>query len=171
MGEYRKSVDDPEELSCQMGFKYDEVISCIDQRDEKGKEAPVYELKHDGSGKSYSSILQLRHDKIKNWLSTEVWENVEFVHKVQYELLTQEGGFLSVIKVIEIKTQTKSSCNFEDLRKIVAPIFWGDVSTEYINWMKMNTMWDAEFQIGYDRAIPIISIPGAKKGEDSNEKE
>ena len=149
----KSNAKDGEPIKCQLGFQYNEVISCLDQQDQLGKEAPIYELKVDGTGRPYNTILQLRHDKILNWLNTTNWNNVEFVHPVQYELLTKPGGLLSVMKVIEIKTRIKSACENQDIANINAPIFWHDVPNEYISWMRMNVMWDVEYRIGYDQAI------------------
>ena len=146
----------PNDLECQLRFKYNDVISCTDQIQKLGKHAPVYELQNNGSGESYSNILQLRRDKIINWLSTTSWNHVEFVHPVQYELLTQEGGFYSVAKVIQLKTQTAPVCSPEELKSKFAPVFWGDLDPDYVSWMKKNMMWDLEYTIGYDKNVPQI---------------
>lgn len=61
---------------CQYKYYYDDVISCLKGSREDynltkvsfSSHQPQYEMKPDGSGKPYQSILQLRRDKILNFV-------------------------------------------------------------------------------------------------------
>lgn len=62
------------QVTCQKNFSFDEVVPCqpgvnasIPQHIYRGL-FPVYELRRDGSGQPYDNILQLRSDKIVNFL-------------------------------------------------------------------------------------------------------
>merc|ERR1712127_227152 len=65
---------------------------------------PIYELKQDGSGEPFASILEMRAAKIKNFLSLKDWDWVQDSIPVRYEKLLSEGtDFL--ISQIEKKLQ------------------------------------------------------------------
>jgi len=156
--ELLEQVKDTEKLNCQLDFKYKEVISCSDMTVGLGKDGPIYELNSNGSGEPYLSVLRLRRDKILNWLSTSEWENVEFFHPVHYEDLAERGGLLAAIKVIELKTNSKSICSYDEARNKLAPIFWEDLQPDYVDWMKNNAIWDVEKKIGYDKIVPKVMV-------------
>eukprot|EP00586_Coscinodiscus_wailesii_P014063 CAMPEP_0172505320 /NCGR_PEP_ID=MMETSP1066-20121228/185476_1 /TAXON_ID=671091 /ORGANISM="Coscinodiscus wailesii, Strain CCMP2513" /LENGTH=208 /DNA_ID=CAMNT_0013281885 /DNA_START=65 /DNA_END=687 /DNA_ORIENTATION=- len=73
------NIPKTEGLICQEKFRYNEVVSCIKHPlpDEHytwnttySERYPLYELKNDGSGQPYESIVDLRRDKILNFLAT-----------------------------------------------------------------------------------------------------
>lgn len=48
-------------------------------------------MRNDGSGEPYESLLELRTDKIRNFLSVASYEGVSDVWVVQYEYLVHKG--------------------------------------------------------------------------------
>lgn len=80
---------------CRQHFTMEQVVPCrsdnqtaqgppwnIPLRKWRGYE-PIYELRRDGSGKPFDTLLQLRSDKIVNWI-------------LQLPLILQIGGFIAV---------------------------------------------------------------------------
>lgn len=155
---------DPNRRICQFNFTYNEVVSCEDNRGRFGMDAPIYELRDDGSGKSFGSILELRKQKILNWMATAHYENVELVLPVQYEQLVSEGGFSTVADAIQSQTDLESNCTFTQIKSDEinvdlnerAPVFWEDLDPEFVKWMNISVNWDVEFIIGYEPEVPDV---------------
>uniref|UniRef100_A0A7S4AVU9 Uncharacterized protein n=1 Tax=Pseudo-nitzschia australis TaxID=44445 RepID=A0A7S4AVU9_9STRA len=84
---------------CQEHFEYKDVISCekepLPRSSYKGldysRHQPFYEMRNDGSGKSYDNIMELRTDKIRNFLSIKNYDGIADVWVVQYEYLLTKG--------------------------------------------------------------------------------
>jgi len=148
--------EDPNMNVCQMNFKYNEIISCIKDNEElpdgisEEHYFASYELRHDGSGKPYNSIVDMRAEKINNFMSVMEWEDVVLLLPVQYESLVQGGGFHPIEKIILEQTGLESQCDsVED--SFNAPIFWKtNYDQAYMNWMQEYIHWETEWLIGYD---------------------
>jgi hypothetical protein len=84
---------------CQEHFEYKDVISCeveplpksAYKSLEYSKHQPFYEMRNDGSGKPYDNIMEMRTDKIRNFLSLKNYEGVADAWAVQYEYLLTKG--------------------------------------------------------------------------------
>eukprot|EP00980_Cylindrotheca_fusiformis_P006003 scaffold1284_cov108-Cylindrotheca_fusiformis.AAC.17 len=140
---------------CQLGYRYFEIIPCI--RDENAKEEkpsgyssrdPQYELRPDGSGLPFDSLLQLRQAKIKNILDVKDWDWVADFEIVQYEELLKHGteAFLKhIADVTGVEMKCKPSppaperlSNYEQSSKV----------TRLINSL---VDWDVEKSVGYSK--------------------
>ena len=81
-----KAIKNKLQTNCLQKYGYNEVVPCI-----RGSEPPrinrtrwdrfrgwdpLYELKRDGSGRPYKSIVDLRADKIRNFMNTSNYKNV-----------------------------------------------------------------------------------------------
>ena len=153
------------EQKCYEKFRYNELISCVEgSRDDKDYKKwakttgfrtdndfsghkPIYELKQDGSGDPFGSILEMRAAKIKNFLSLKDWDWVQDSIPVRYEKLLSEGtDFL--ISEIEEKLQITRSCEAvppQTSRKKRS------LDPDYVEWMKENVDWETETLIGYTK--------------------
>lgn len=85
---------------CQEHFDYRDIISCAVEPLPKSaypkrlfysEHQPFYEMRNDGSGEPYDNIMQLRTDKIRNFLSVKQYEGIADVWVVQYEYLLTKG--------------------------------------------------------------------------------
>lgn len=161
------NADNANDNICQLGFKYNEINSCVEELKTLRSEAPIYELRQDGSGKPFDSILELREEKIRNWMMTADYENVEFVIPVQYETLVEEGGLASIANAVERRTKLKSHCGYisqegmETSDASRAPVFWEELDPEYVKSVRTSINWKVESKIGYDEDVPIVSAPEA----------
>lgn len=97
---------------CQLGYSYNDVIPCLRANKlsvEKPKHKtgyaardPQYEMRQNGSGLPYDSIMQLRQAKIRNIMWIESWDWIADLKVVRYEELLENGteGFLKQIESI-----------------------------------------------------------------------
>ena len=88
--------------TCICNFTWTEVVPCsvYDAIDVKGYAKYMYELNHDGSGRAYPSIINLRREKILNFLSVKYMKAVASFHPLRYEELTSKGT-LGMIEALE----------------------------------------------------------------------
>eukprot|EP00591_Stephanopyxis_turris_P010920 CAMPEP_0195510604 /NCGR_PEP_ID=MMETSP0794_2-20130614/3204_1 /TAXON_ID=515487 /ORGANISM="Stephanopyxis turris, Strain CCMP 815" /LENGTH=298 /DNA_ID=CAMNT_0040638057 /DNA_START=184 /DNA_END=1080 /DNA_ORIENTATION=- len=156
-------------IPCQEGFHYNQIISCvkepfIDENEFRsifpkvpGKKLPghsshypQYELRNDGSGAPYNSIMELRSDKIKNFLEIANWDWVRDIMIIQYESLLKNGtGF--VISRIEQLSGFKAECKSYPSQKRGQRV----IHRPFIHYVSKHLDWDAEELIGYEKiAIP-----------------
>jgi len=144
---------------CQEKFTYNEVIPCERNPEENeyltqkraGKELvqsiPIYELKRDGSGEPYDSIVDLRADKIRNHvLEVKEFPFVNDVVVVRYEDLLKFGtGPLH--KEIFASAGIEPHCDPTPPQPNRAPRPVGD---DFKQWMDEHVDWEAEALIGYE---------------------
>ena len=73
---------------CIANYTWNEVIPCAEGDFEliNGYARYMYELMHDGSGRAYSSIIDLRREKILNFLTMEKMRGVKSFHPTRYEV-------------------------------------------------------------------------------------
>ena len=81
-----KAVKNQKDSQCMQMFGYNDIVPCIKgiepPRDKRTKWDyfsgwdPIYELKRDGSGQPYESIVEMRADKIRNFMNISSYENV-----------------------------------------------------------------------------------------------
>lgn len=84
---------------CQEHFEYKDIISCeveplprsAYKKLDYSRHQPFYEMRNDGSGKPYDNIMELRTDKIRNFLSMKEYDGIADVWAVQYEYFLTKG--------------------------------------------------------------------------------
>lgn len=138
---------------CLAGYKFDEVIPCSTEDSViiDGYSNYMYELRNDESHRAYGSIIELRTEKIRNFMQVPTLQGVKaFLPERYEELFTRGTG--DFLKSLEELTGLKAKC--EPLvgtgvakHKIVKPAF-----TE---WMNKYHDWNAEKLIGYVKRDPI----------------
>lgn len=141
---------------CHEKFAYKDIISCQRQPPElmsstggysSGK--PIYEMRHDGSGKPFANILEMRAAKIHNHLGVQEWPWVSGVHVVRYEDLLEDGTG-HFIKNLEKLTGVTASCKAEPpqpkrkKRKL---------SKEFVKYISEYADWKTERLVGYKKKI------------------
>jgi len=146
----RKSEDS---YTCQCGFKYDEVSPCVTTMDGSGEDDAIYELRRDKSGEPFNSIVSLRAEKIRNYVSTQKYPNVHQVIAVQYESLIVQGGLENLMQTLMEATNIPSRCELSD--KSLKPSHESKPSYEkmYIDWLDSNADWVTEELIGYKKLM------------------
>jgi hypothetical protein len=137
------------EKTCQKKFRPNEVIPCLEIEADATETGhmilPLYEMRSDGSGKPYDSILELRADKIKNFLSIADFHGIQDLFAVQYEQMVRNGT-ATLIRNIEEALGVKAQCS-PMAPQSLSP---RSLPPEYVKWMKEHVDWKTEALIGYD---------------------
>jgi hypothetical protein len=138
---------------CQEHFDYRDIISCAVEplpRDAYGhkidysEHQPFYEMRNDGSGEPYNNIMELRSDKIRNFLSIKDYEGVADVWTVQYEYLLTKGTH-ELIQQVADWTGVEAKCNpMPPQQRRNRP-----VGKEMAEFIRDNLNWTVEAWIGY----------------------
>lgn len=133
---------------CDQAFYYNEVVPCVEEERSVGH--AKYELRNDMSGEAYESILQLRRDKILNFLSIEQYQGVKYFDAWKYEDLAMEGS-AQLVRQLEAALGIKATCKplEPSANKYVQR---PKLDLDYVQWMQDHVDWDdSEALVGYHR--------------------
>jgi hypothetical protein len=135
---------------CDQDFNYNEVVPCVASDAEHDNHAK-YELRHDMSGEPYESILDLRRDKILNYLSIEQYQGVKYFDAWKYEDLALEGS-AQLVRQLEHALGIKATCKPLEISE--AKFFRRPkLDLDCVEWMQDHVDWDdSEALIGYHRS-------------------
>mmetsp|Transcript_8987 Transcript_8987/g.21874 ORF Transcript_8987/g.21874 Transcript_8987/m.21874 type:complete len:351 (-) Transcript_8987:318-1370(-) len=144
---------------CQEDFHYHEIVSCLIRPYPEGfwgthrkhrfsQHQPFYEMRvNDPKGRPYKNILEMRADKIRNFVESAAYSNVEGFWHFQYESLLKTGT-KELVENIERATGVKrhpGKCKIyepQDRRK-------REMDPEFLDYMADHVDWTAEALIGY----------------------
>jgi len=138
---------------CQEHFAYKDIISCatepLPHEAYKGSipyssHQPFYEMRNDGSGKPYKNIMEMRADKIRNFLTVVDYPGVADMWVMQYEYLLAKGTKEMIDQVAEW-TGIKPKCDPYPPQQRESR----RVQKEMAEYIRDNLDWDAEALIGY----------------------
>jgi hypothetical protein len=137
---------------CQEHFNYTDIVSCTVEPLPKSsydvihysEHQPFYEMRNDGSGKPYDNILQMRADKIRNFLSIRDYEGIADVWVVQYEYLLTKGTAEMINQVAEWTGIEPKCKTYPPQQRQNRP-----VQKEMAEYIRDNMDWTAEALIGY----------------------
>lgn len=144
-------------LECQENFQYHQVVCChkYPYKEKKkfhfSEHHPLYELKNDGSGEPYESIVDLRRDKILNFLDIANFEIVKELKVLKYEDLLDRGTEF-VIRGIENSTGVKARCKPTPPQQNRVK---RTLDEEYTKWITEHVDWKVEALIGYSKRDEI----------------
>jgi hypothetical protein len=121
-----------------------------------------YEYQHDGSERGFSSIVDLRREKILNHLSVADFRGTRAFFPFRFEDLN-ENGTGALIKSVEDATGMKAKCNATlgkapgrrrlDVKRITKH---RELSRDFIRWMSIYVDWEVEGKIGYSKRCGIV---------------
>jgi len=145
-----------EDSMCQEDFRYNEIVSCVTEPRPKsfwdGKKIrysehqPFYEMRQDGSGQPFNSIMELRAAKIRNFLEVRNYEGIADLWAIQYEYLLKEGT-QHLLDKIEEWTGAQRNCQPyppQHRRK-------RGISLGMAQFLNDNLDWVAEGLVGYKK--------------------
>ena len=146
-----------EYASCLAGYKFDEVVPCSveDSVANEGYSNYMYELMHDGSHRAYGSIIDLRREKILNFLEVPKFHGVHAFFPERYEALNLRGT-AGLLAQLEELTGLKAKC---EPIKGTGVVKHKNVDPEYTKWMNKFVDWDVEGMIGYFQREPVPWTP------------
>jgi hypothetical protein len=145
-------ISDGSPCSTSSGLGPHEVIPCmanwtIVQDLGHGESRIVdafYELRHDGSGRPYSSLLELRRDKIYNFMSIADFSMVQNMYAVQYDDMVEEGTD-KLLRQLESALGVKAKCEPYPGK----PLPKKELSEEFKEYARTHVDWAAEAMLGY----------------------
>ena len=144
---------------CGQHFHYNEVIPCSESVFRRRGGHPRYELRIDGSGQPYDSIIQLRTDKIRNFLETAKYAGVLDHYTVRYEDVVTNGSG-EVLSRIEKASGVKAKCKAKPPQILSARTY----DPTYVKWMNKKVDWSTEALLGYGRC----NVDGHSSNDDGN---
>eukprot|EP00978_Attheya_sp_CCMP212_P021199 scaffold61685_cov54-Attheya_sp.AAC.1 len=144
---------------CRQHFAYNEVNSCLrfpfpeHKRDEVQTSfsslEPFYELRRDGSGLAYDNILELRKEKILNFMTLGDFHNTYDSWNYRYEELVEEGtdGLISRIEKLTglVRKCKAAPANKSIRRKLTSR----PLEKQLIGHINQYVDWEVEALIGY----------------------
>jgi len=138
---------------CHENFLYRDMIVCQRKAPELANirgysgHKPQYEMRHDGSGEPYSSILELRKAKIHNFLGVKSWPWVSDVLVIRYEDLITEGtAFL--LEELERATGIEAACEPQPPQPERVK---REMNQDFVRYLRDHIDWKAESLIGYKK--------------------
>lgn len=139
---------------CQEEFPYKDIVSCYTRPYPDGyfkktyfsEHQPFYEMRNDGSGKPYESILQLRSAKIRNFLSVSSYKGVAELWILQYEKMVRYGT-RELIKEIESVTGITAQCIPSPAQNRHNRI----IDSDMMSYVEKKLDWTVEALIGYEK--------------------
>lgn len=165
-----KSLSDTTHANCSYGFYFEEVIPCMTQRDPQSDSFPLYELHPVTSGAfagdPYSNILELRADKIRNFLGAATFEGVVDSIIVHYEDLVWDEdyrhlskpypGISGLLEEIDDRTnlipdESAGWVNDDEDYFKASALGVGTMKLDpyFVHWMDEHVDWDVELLVGY----------------------
>ncbi|KAL7467565.1 hypothetical protein ACHAXS_007811 [Conticribra weissflogii] len=134
---------------CLDRFSFFEIMPCSpeDSKQINGYGGYKYELNHDGSEKPYSSIVDMRKEKIMNHLSVANFEGTKAFLPNRYEDLYMEGTSVLLEKLKEL-TGLEPRCKAIEGKGVIKH---KEVPRDYVKWMNRFVDWGVEGHIGYER--------------------
>ena len=148
-----KSMD---EILCQEDFAYRDIVSCAREplphsaykhTLRYSEHQPFYEMRNDGSGEPYDNILQLRTDKIRNFMSVRDYEGVADVWVIQYEYLLGHGTQHLIDRISEW-TGVQPNCEAYPPQKRTQKKS-RIITEDFADHIKQHLNWTVESWIGY----------------------
>lgn len=136
--------------TCRAGeFLPHQVIPCMADRtavSTRGiKMQSLYELRNDGSGKPYRNILEMRKEKIENFLDVANFDRVQDLFVVRYEEAKLDGT-ATLIQQLEVALDQKAACSpingDKSFRERTIP-------ESFREYLKTHVDWETEAKIGY----------------------
>lgn len=132
---------------CTDKFRPDQVTPCfidVNRSDYPRKiRNAFYEHRQDGSG-PYASIVDLRADKIRNFL--EMRNYVPHFLPYQYEYLVEQGT-TELLEQIEQAAGVARNCRAYSRQQLKCL----QHMSMFVEWMQEHVDWDAEALVGYNR--------------------
>jgi hypothetical protein len=142
---------------CQQEFHFNDINSChleplpheyYNYTLRYSEHQPFYEMRNDGSGLPYSNIMEMRTDKIRNFLATKSYLGVADVWLVQYEYLLAKGTS-HLIDRIQQWTGVAPNCTTKPPQQR-KPKKSRVLETSMAKHIRLHLNWTVERWIGYD---------------------
>lgn len=146
--------------TCQQNFRYQDIVSCVTEplppsyynwTLRYSEHQPFYEMRNDGSGLPYDNILEMRTDKIRNFLSVANYPGIADLWVIQYEYLLNRGTQQLIDRIAEYTGITPKCQGYPPQnRKQKKSRF---VTPEFAAHVRKHLNWTVEGWIGYEHEL------------------
>lgn len=142
------------QVLCDGGFNFTEVFPCTKEDRESMRLGVgmgyMYEMRHDGSGRAYGSIIELRTAKIQNFLQVPEFPGVMAFMPARYEMFNMHGTseFLSQVSHL---TGLQANCKPFNGTGVT---MHKKTDPGFVRWMNQYHDWSTEAAIGYTKRDP-----------------
>lgn len=159
--EHQRKINNATGRICQENFHYHEIVSCLVQPCPDGQWATIYKHKYsrhqpfyemrvnDPEGRPYANILKLRADKIRNFVESATYSNVDGFWHYQYESLLKTGtrDLVERIERATGKLRNPETCKiYEPQNRRLRPM-----DQDFFDYMMDHVDWNAEALVGYKK--------------------
>jgi hypothetical protein len=144
-------------VNCQKGFAWDEVNPCVYTNDDGlpdtvyRAQKPLYELRRGASGEPYDNILQMRSDKIVNFVLEQrfLQQQLGGYLAVRYEDMVRDGTTTMLQQVADILglASLPPECKPQAPRPELATK--RDIPEGLKQWVEDNLVLETERLLGY----------------------
>ena len=147
--EIGKSREKMNNIVCMDNYTYVDAAPCTEEDSPyvKGLGQYKYEYQHDGSERGFSSIIDLRRDKIMNILSVANFLGTRAFLPFRYEDL-DVNGTSELLRSVEEATGLEAKCNATIGKALTT---YNVLPGDYIRWMNQYVDWEVESRIGYSQ--------------------
>ena len=129
---------------CRQKYAFHDVIACSSSVIDGVGSRPFYEMRNDGSGLPYASIMELRSDKLRNLLSVKEYPGIAAHYIARYEELLANGT-AGLIQQISKHTGIEAKCDsVPPQNRPVRPM-----SPQMEKYINRHLNWTVESWIGY----------------------
>lgn len=139
---------------CQQFFEWKDIISCptvpVPKSEYKvlkySNHQPFYEMRNDGSGEPYANIMEMRTDKIRNFLTVKDYEGVVDAWITQYEYLLKKGTKEFIDRIAKVTGVTPMCKPFPAQDRKAR-----EIDADMAAYINTHLNWTVEGWIGYEK--------------------
>ncbi len=155
-----KTQEGKDSAVCLDYYTFYDVAPCSEEDSQflKGLGGYKYEYQHDGSERGFSSIIDLRREKIINHLSVADFRGTRAFLPFRFEDLN-ENGTSKLLRSVEDATGLKARCNATlgkaPRRRLMKKRITkhNELTKDYIKWMSRFVDWEVEGRVGYSKRV------------------
>ena len=143
---------------CQMGFGYNEVVSC--SKSAEGIGDPMYELYENGD--PFGSIIDLRTAKLQNHQGVfDKWPSVEKIIQISYETIPRDFKNKLLHEILEFTGwEDDLPCSANALPPSLERS--KDMTVEFVDFVSDRADWETEQRVGSYTPWTIEEIAAKK---------
>jgi hypothetical protein len=139
--------------TCQLGFSYNQVITCRVTDASNDQLNPIYELQQDGSGTPFQNILALRAAKIKHIFHEipQMYQDslVTAPIAIRYETVNLPAYLKATPQLAPLLDYLDTQLDVTFTTSPAPEADHENNTMEYIAWMNEHVNWTAETWLGY----------------------
>lgn len=114
-----------------------------------GASSPVYEMRRDGSGEPYASLVDMRSDKLRNHLNVAKWKWIHGHELAHFDRMADPEYLWEFLHRIEKHVGLNATCSNIPLPKWKTKKYNENATKEFMDWITDRVDWETEALVGY----------------------